>query len=184
MATIDEFALRNIGLWWKYGISRHCDEWKYIIIGRIFERKIVLIPPSLKISESSSNGSYRNTDEVWWRYGICRSCDECSPRWRIMFGSGYENCPEFGDVEVGHRFPKDPSKKLKCNVHVFVILIVCDLFEWIRICAGFFIVCYYMHCRWRSRSSYQEGSVWGPFNRSNLAHFVHVPGFQARFCEK
>ena len=54
-----------------------------------------------------------------------------------MFGSGYENCPEFGDLEVGHRFPKDPSKKLKCNVHVFVILIVCDLFEWIRICVGF-----------------------------------------------
>jgi hypothetical protein len=70
MATIDEFALKNIGLWWKYGISRHCDEWKYIIIGRIFESEIILIPASLKISESSSNGSYRNTDEVWWRYGI------------------------------------------------------------------------------------------------------------------
>jgi hypothetical protein len=27
--------------------------------------------------ESSSNGSYRNTDEVCWRYGISRSCDEC-----------------------------------------------------------------------------------------------------------
>ena len=82
MATIDEcieFALKNIGLWWRYGISRHCDEWKYIIIGRIFESEIILIPPSnsLKISESSSNGSYRNTDEVWWRYGISRSCDEC-----------------------------------------------------------------------------------------------------------
>ena len=35
-----------------------------IIIGRIFESEIILIPPSLKISESSSNGSYRNTDEV------------------------------------------------------------------------------------------------------------------------
>jgi hypothetical protein len=77
MATIDEFALKNIGLWWRYGISRHCDEWKYIIIGRIFESEIILIPPSLKICESSSNGSYRNTDEVWWRYGISRSCDEC-----------------------------------------------------------------------------------------------------------
>ena len=76
MTTIDEFALKNIGLWWRYGISRHCDEWKYIIIGRIFESEIILIPPSLKISESSSNGSYRNTDEVWWRYGISRSCDE------------------------------------------------------------------------------------------------------------
>jgi hypothetical protein len=76
MATIDEcieFALKNIGLWWRYGISRHCDEWKYIIIGRIFESEIILIPPSLKISESSSNGSYRNMDEVWWRYGISRS---------------------------------------------------------------------------------------------------------------
>ena len=77
MATIDEFVLKNIGLWWRYGISRHCDEWKYIIIWRIFESEITLIPPSLKISESSSNGSYRNTDEVWWRYGISRSCDEC-----------------------------------------------------------------------------------------------------------
>ena len=80
MVTIDEcieFALKNIGLWWRYGISRHCDEWKYIIIGPIFESEIILIPPSLKISESSSNGSYRNTDEVWWRYGISRSCDKC-----------------------------------------------------------------------------------------------------------
>jgi hypothetical protein len=80
MATIDEcieFALKNIGLWWRYGISRHCDKWKYIIIGRIFESEIILIPPPLKISESSCNGSYRNTDEAWWRYGISRSCDEC-----------------------------------------------------------------------------------------------------------
>jgi hypothetical protein len=43
---------RKLGL-----ISRHCDEWKYIIIGRIFESKIILIPPSLKISESSSMGA-------------------------------------------------------------------------------------------------------------------------------
>ena len=75
MATIDEFALKNIGLWWRYGISRHCDEWKCIINGRIFESEVILIPPSLKIFESSSNGSYCNTDEVWWRYGISRSCD-------------------------------------------------------------------------------------------------------------
>ena len=61
MATIDEFVLKNIVLWWRYGISRHCDEWKYLIIGRIFESEIILIPPSLKISESTSNGSYRNT---------------------------------------------------------------------------------------------------------------------------
>jgi hypothetical protein len=58
MATIlDEFVLKNIDLWWRYGISRHCDEWKYIIIRRIFESKIILIPPSLKISESSSMGA-------------------------------------------------------------------------------------------------------------------------------
>ena len=84
MVTIDEcieFALKNIGLWWRYGISRHCDKWKYIIIGRIFESEIILIPPSLKISENSSNGSYRNTDEVWWRYEISRSCDE----WTILY---------------------------------------------------------------------------------------------------
>ena len=101
-----------------------------------------------------------------------------------MFGSGYENCPEFGDLEVGHRFPKDPSKKLKCNVHVFVILIVCDLFEWIRICAGFssfVIICIVVG---DLDPVIERGVLGGPFNRSNLAHFVHVPGFQARFCEK
>jgi hypothetical protein len=51
MATIDEcieFALKNIGLWWRYGFCRHCDEWKYIIIGRIFESEIILIPSSLQ----------------------------------------------------------------------------------------------------------------------------------------
>jgi hypothetical protein len=46
-------AYIKIGLWWRYGISRHCDEWKYIIIGRIFESEIIFITPSLKISESS-----------------------------------------------------------------------------------------------------------------------------------
>jgi hypothetical protein len=59
MATIDEFALKNIGLWWRYGISRHCDEWKYFIIGRIFESEIILIPPSLQISESSHVDAYQ-----------------------------------------------------------------------------------------------------------------------------
>ena len=90
MATIDEFVLKNIGLWWRYGISRYCDEWKYIIIGRIFESEIILIPPSLKISESSSNGIYRNTDEVWWRYGISRSCDECVTPFKLK----RYNCPQ------------------------------------------------------------------------------------------
>jgi hypothetical protein len=73
--TVIDLIVEGRNRWWRYGISRHCDEWKYIIIGRIFESEIVLIPPSLKTSESSSNGSYRNTDEVWWRYGISRSCD-------------------------------------------------------------------------------------------------------------
>jgi hypothetical protein len=49
----------------------------------IFESEIILISPPLKISESSSNGSYRNTDEVWWRYGISRSCDKC--RFTVTF---------------------------------------------------------------------------------------------------
>ena len=101
MATIDEcieFALKNIGLWWRYGISRHCDEWKYIIIGRIFESEIILIPPSLKISESSSNGSYRNTDEVWWRYGISRSCDECS--WIVTSGGKLGPCKVRNETET------------------------------------------------------------------------------------
>ena len=99
MATIDEFVLKNIGLWWRYGISRHCDDWKYIIIGRIFESEIILIPPSLKISKSSSNGSYRNTDEVWWSYGISRSCDE------------WEYCIQFS-VE------KDRNEHIKDKDHI------------------------------------------------------------------
>ena len=69
MATIDEFALKKY--WSLMKVRNHPT------LRRIFESEIILIPPSLKISESSSNGSYRNTDEVWWRYGISRSCDEC-----------------------------------------------------------------------------------------------------------
>jgi hypothetical protein len=34
--------------------------------------EITVIPPTKKISESSSNGIYRNTDEVRWRNGISR----------------------------------------------------------------------------------------------------------------
>jgi hypothetical protein len=66
----------------------HCSFVEYVqvfIIGRIFESEIILIPPSLKISESSSNGSYRNTDEVWWRYGISQSCDE----WPVTVFNAY-----------------------------------------------------------------------------------------------
>ena len=36
----------------------------------IFE--ITVIPPTKKISESSSSGIHRNTDEVRWRNGISR----------------------------------------------------------------------------------------------------------------
>jgi hypothetical protein len=107
MATIDEFALKNIGLWWRYGISRHCDEWKYIIIGRIFESEIILIPPSLKISESSSNGSYRNTDEVWWRYGISRSCDECTT---VLWD----------DIHIKVGCINLSAKKVKYLIHVYL----------------------------------------------------------------
>jgi hypothetical protein len=53
MATIDEFALKNIGLWWRYGISRHCDESKYIIIGQIFESEIILIITAEVLRERS-----------------------------------------------------------------------------------------------------------------------------------
>jgi hypothetical protein len=109
MATLDEYVLKNIGLWWRYGISRHCDEWKYIIIGRIFESEIILIPSSLKISESSSNESYGNTDEVWWRYGISRSCDECD----VSIGS--INC--------------DPNNVDRGRSIIRVTLIVCDIFR-------------------------------------------------------
>jgi hypothetical protein len=42
--------------------------------------QITVIPPTNKISESSSNVIYRNTDEVRWRNGINRvNCD--SGRW-------------------------------------------------------------------------------------------------------
>jgi hypothetical protein len=63
-----------LALEWSILIIRHIVRWYQ----RVFESEIILIPPSLKISENSSNGSYRNTDEVWWRYGISRSCDECN----------------------------------------------------------------------------------------------------------
>jgi hypothetical protein len=118
MATIYEFVLKNIGLWWRYGISRHCDEWKYFIIGRIFESEIILIPPSLKISESSSNGSYRNTDEVWWRYGISRSCDE----WLIQC---IKKCQDFlGRVILGATFFRAKSSLIQSSCRSFIRVIV------------------------------------------------------------
>ena len=73
------------------------------------------------------------------------------------------------------KYPKHTQLNLS-----FMFVIVCGLFEWKRICAGFFfIVCVYMCCRWRSsyqerrvgdpvikrrglRSSYQEGRVEDP----------------------
>ena len=83
-----------------------------------------------------------------------------------------------------HRFPKDPSKKLKCTVHVFVILIVCDLFEWIRICAGFssfVIICIVVV----DLDPVIKRGVFGvPLTGLTWHIVVHVPGYQARFCEK
>jgi hypothetical protein len=107
MATIDEFALKNIGLWWRYGISRHCDEWKYIIIGRIFESEIILIPPYWRFPKVVPNGSYRNTDEVWWKYGISWSCDECYSSKKKKRGENLRMCtrslPSFPDrASSGH----------------------------------------------------------------------------------
>jgi len=40
----------------------------------------------------------------------------------------------------------------------FIFAIVCGLFEWKRICADFFIVCFYLFWRWRP--NYQEGDSW------------------------
>ena len=65
MATIDECALKILVFdesMESADIATNANI--LIIIGRIFESKIILIPPSLKISESSFNVSYRNTDEV------------------------------------------------------------------------------------------------------------------------
>jgi hypothetical protein len=127
MATIDEFALKNIGLWWRYGISQHCDEWKYIIIGRIFESEIILIPPSLKIFESSSNGSYRNMDEVWWRYGISRSCDECKCRITaevLRKRSGLTRGLPNDEILNGFHFSRDLELMCKQLDFVFYILVL------------------------------------------------------------
>ena len=127
MATIDEFALKNIGLWWRYGISQHCDEWTYIIIGRIFESEIILIPPSLKISESSSNGSYRNTYEEWWRYGISRSCDECKYRITaevLRKRSGLTRGLPNGEILNGFHFSRDLELMRKQLDFVFYILVL------------------------------------------------------------
>jgi hypothetical protein len=117
MGKIDEFALKNIGLWWRYGISRHCDEWKYIIIGWIFKSEIILIPPSLKISESSSNGSYRNTDEVWWRYGISRSCNE----WHLYVFVWSKNRADIHDGNE-YKIPKWLVLKFHGSGHLQIIL--------------------------------------------------------------
>jgi hypothetical protein len=45
----------------------------------VYNENILLLDEYSKVFESSSNGSYRNTDEVWWRYRISRSCDEWRP---------------------------------------------------------------------------------------------------------
>jgi hypothetical protein len=57
---------KNIGLWWRYGISRDCDEWKYIIIGRIFESEIILTPITRIIQSLyyAPAGRYINSDSA------------------------------------------------------------------------------------------------------------------------
>jgi hypothetical protein len=131
MATIDEcieFALKNIGLWWRYGISRHCDEWTYIIVGRIFESEIILIPPSLKISESSSNESYRNTGEVWWRYGISQSCDEWCiyliNKCRQLFNNFQQELSFFDCHLLVFRNMYLPNKQVQTTLHKLSTIVV------------------------------------------------------------
>jgi hypothetical protein len=56
----------------------------------------------LKFSESSSNGSYRNTGEVWWRYGISRSCQ---PRYWGREADSPEVCRlRVCDIGLGVRY--------------------------------------------------------------------------------
>ena len=42
----------------------------------------------------------------------------------------------------------DPAFELSMFMLLSIFVIVCDLFEWKCICAGFFIACLYMYCRW------------------------------------
>jgi len=47
----------------------------------------------------------------------------------------------------------------------FIIVIICDLFEWNWICAVFAIFYWYVYCRWWSR-------WWNFINRFNTETFV------------
>jgi hypothetical protein len=44
----------------------------------------------------------------------------------------------------------------------FIFVIVCGLFKWKQICAGYFIILLYLSCC--SRTNYQEGEGWDPTN--------------------
>jgi hypothetical protein len=48
-------------------ISRHCDEWKYIIIGRIFESEIILIPIVIRTryDEGTESAEVATSDYFW-----------------------------------------------------------------------------------------------------------------------
>ena len=87
------------------------------------------------------------------------------------------------------KYPKHTQLNLS-----FMFVIVCGLFEWKQICAGFFfIVCVYMYCRWRSsyqerrvgdpvikrrglRSSYQEGRVEDPVIKRRVLRSSYQEG--------
>jgi len=54
-----------------------------------------------------------------------------------------------------------------------IFVIVYGLFEWKRVCAGFFSSFIYMYCCWRS--SYQGRRVGIPFSSLNQPHFCSWP---------
>jgi hypothetical protein len=51
----------------------------------------------------------------------------------------------------------------------FIIVMLCSLLEWKRICAGFVIVCLYLYCRWKSN-----------YQRKGLES--HLPVEHIRLC--
>jgi len=71
-----------------------------------------------------------------------------------------------------------------CTVHVYVhnVINFCDLFEWKRIYAGFFIVCFYMYC-WRDPviKRNQEGRVRIPLTCLTPPHVCACPKSEPGF---
>ena len=68
----------------------------------------------------------------------------------------------------------DPAIVLSMFMLSFIFVIVCGLFEWERICAGFlFIVCLYYYCS--GKSNYQDGRVGIPLNGLTRHIFLSVP---------